>query len=120
MTLKSHILAQIRAADTVRESIDGETIVYATVSYTGIVSTVNDIYMAQESGDSGKEKLSITMRIDQFIATPANFDPDVDYVADLPANKEIVTLRGKTWRIENHRTVFDTYIANITEVRLFT
>lgn len=106
MTLKANLAKQLGAADTLREQYDGETITFAGFggSYTGLFSAAEDPYLPVEAGTQQAEQLRGVLRIDQFLADPAAFDPAQDYSAQLPDRSKVATLRGSTWSLHDTRT----------------
>lgn len=102
MTIKATILNQMIVASKQREAMDGETITFpgAVGAKVGIFSALEEPFYTEEAGTRPREQLQATLRIDQFLANPALFDPAVDYRSTLPARTVKVLLRGRTWSIE--------------------
>jgi len=75
MPSKSRINATINRATKAREEIDGETITIDGVDYTCTASAIEEPYAVEEAGQSTRQQLSVTMRIDQFLTDPTAFDP---------------------------------------------
>jgi len=89
-----------------REAMDGETITFpgAVGDKVGIFSALEEPFYTEEAGTRPREQLQATLRIDQFLADPSQFDPAVDYKSILPSRTVKVQLRGRTWRIEGTPT----------------
>lgn len=117
MSIKDTINAQIKSATTERELIDGETITIAGTAYTGIFSEVVDEFAPQDAGTRQVERLQGVLRIDQFLDTPGDFDPAVDYSAQLPPRTGTVLLRGRSWLQFDARVAHDSWIIDLKEKR---
>ena len=106
MTIKATILNQMIVAAKQREAMDGETITFpgAVGDKVGIFSALEEPFYTEEAGTRPREQLQATLRIDQFLADPSQFDPAVDYKSILPSRTVKVQLRGRTWRIEGTPT----------------
>lgn len=116
MSLKSTINGQIKAGQTFREQIDGETITISGTAYIGTFSSIDDEFMPQEAGYREREQLRGVLRIDQFLGDPSTFDPALDYRAQLPARTVKPTLRGRLWRITDTKTDHDSWIIDLEEI----
>lgn len=124
MPSKAAINALINRATVEREALDGETILIGTPgtltgasTYTGIFATIEDPFIMDETGTSGREHLSATVRIDQFLDDPTSFDPAGNYRSQQPVNQSLATLRGRTWRLKDVRRSHDSFLFKLIEAR---
>jgi hypothetical protein len=117
MPTKSSINARLARATVQRERIDGETITIGGTARTCTAAAIDQPFGMEEAGQSTREELTVTMRIDQFLADPSTFDPAADYSAHRPANQSTVTLRGRTWRVMDPRRGHDSFLFRLVEAR---